>query len=181
MLKYILEIWRRLQRRRVNIPRISSKEILKLKAGYYRKEDILKSAVTSSRNEIWIFKVSQFEFELHWTQKSVCLVLECFNESDHNEAQCNLHQHACPLVLELRRQRSQKSRSWQVVRKTEVMHLMFYPSVSLCTSLSPPACLNYCNLNKCTSSLDFIYTNQSTLYTQMYQSFKHTLKSLKTL
>jgi len=30
-------------------------------------------------------------------------------------------------------------------------------------------------------SLDFIYTNQSTFYTQMYQSFKYTLKSLKTL
>jgi len=30
-------------------------------------------------------------------------------------------------------------------------------------------------------SLDFIYTNQCTFYTQMYQSFKYTLKSLKTL
>jgi len=28
---------------------------------------------------------------------------------------------------------------------------------------------------------DFIYTNQCTFYTQMYQSFKYTLKSLKTL
>jgi hypothetical protein len=108
MLKYLMEIWRRLQRRRVNIRRISWKEILKLKAEYYRKEKILKSAVTSSRNEIGIFKVSQFEFELHWTQKSVCWVLECFNESDHNEAQHNLQQHACPLVFALRRQRSQK-------------------------------------------------------------------------
>jgi len=31
------------------------------------------------------------------------------------------------------------------------------------------------------SFLDFIYTNQCTFYTQMYQSFKYTLKSLKTL
>jgi hypothetical protein len=153
MPKYILEIWIRLQRRRVNIPRISSREILKLKAEYYRKEKILKSAVTSSRNDIGIFKVSQFEFELHWNQKPICWVLECLNESDHKEAQCNLHQYVCPLVLALRRQRNQNSRSWQVVRKTEVMHLMFYPSVSLYTSLSPPACLKCCNLNKCTSSV----------------------------
>ena len=29
--------------------------------------------------------------------------------------------------------------------------------------------------------LDFTYTNQCTFYTQIYQSFKYTLKSLKTL
>jgi len=30
------------------------------------------------------------------------------------------------------------------------------------------------------SLLDFIYANQYTLYTQMYQPFKYTVKSLKT-
>ena len=34
---------------------------------------------------------------------------------------------------------------------------------------------------KSNQMLDFIYTNQCTFYTQMYQSFKYTLKSLKTL
>ena len=38
------------------------------------------------------------------------------------------------------------------------------------------------NVSPCIfDSLDFIYTNQCTFYTQMYQSFKYTLKSLKTL
>jgi len=40
-------------------------EISKLKEEYCREEKLLISAVTSSRNETGIFKVSQFEFELH--------------------------------------------------------------------------------------------------------------------